>query len=135
MALRLARTLLADAPRWSAHPDASAERASLLSRTGKWIAQSRCAPLFVSNRVGFRLRSRFHVSRSALLLSRAGKWTAQSGCPLSMRVKHIMQCLAAVVHRVDRTGQVRTTVSVGHLHIAQSSLQLLNLLPVQQLCS
>lgn len=45
MALRLARALLADAPRWSGRPEAGAERASLLSRTGKWIAQSRCALL------------------------------------------------------------------------------------------
>ena len=45
MALRLARALLADSPRWAGLPEASAERASLLSRTGKWIAQSRCALL------------------------------------------------------------------------------------------
>ena len=42
MALRLARALLADARRWSGRPGAGAERASLLSRTGKWMAQSRC---------------------------------------------------------------------------------------------
>lgn len=45
MALRLARALLADAPRWAGRPEAGAERASLLSRTGKWIAQSRRALL------------------------------------------------------------------------------------------
>ncbi|KAK9825683.1 hypothetical protein WJX81_003257 [Elliptochloris bilobata] len=41
MALRLARALLADERRWATGPAGAAERASLLSLTGKWIAQNR----------------------------------------------------------------------------------------------
>jgi len=45
MALRLARALLGDAPRWAAGAAGAApERAALLCLAGKWLAQSRCAP-------------------------------------------------------------------------------------------